>query len=78
MKNKPEPEVKGRLLSCCCDAQPWGENGPHWTGTEWMGVCRECKEHFDFYDDEAEEEREFTPVQKQLIAELSKKDSDEA
>lgn len=42
---------------------------PQWdehSGT-WQGVCGKCKENFVFYDDAAEEEREFSPEQLAFI-----------
>jgi len=36
------------LLSDCCTAPPAG-------GMEEYGICGECKEHCEFWDDEEEE-----------------------
>ena len=55
------------MLSSCCDA-PDRINGPHLTAGIWLGVCSKCREHADFYDPDAEEEREFSPEQKAFIA----------
>jgi hypothetical protein len=60
--NKPRSNM---LLSNCCDASPWG-------GMEEMGICGDCKEHCEFYDDEVETEgeREFSPEQQAMIETL--------
>lgn len=48
------------MLSECCGAFPWGELE--------FGICGDCKEHCDFYDDEAESNnREFSPEQLAVI-----------
>lgn len=70
-----EPQVKGRLLSECCDGLPWMDIYPEWSGDCWLGMCRTCKEHASFYDDAVEEGadiRAFNVEQQKLIAELSK------
>jgi len=48
-------------LSECCSALPWGE--------EEYGICGECKEHCDFYDEDEPEvpNREFSPEQQAII-----------
>jgi hypothetical protein len=43
------------MLSTCCGAPPWMSNWHYYAG-EYHGMCSECKEHTEFYDEEDEDD----------------------